>query len=61
VDVDIHVFAFADGARPDEKLIASSLSEAGAKPAAPGKARKPTKPAPATRGGGKRHAAIKRK
>ncbi|HJQ25012.1 MAG TPA: DUF5715 family protein [Blastocatellia bacterium] len=55
----IHVFAFADGARPDEKLIASSLGEAGAKPAANAKAKKATKPARVARGGSKRHAAAR--
>jgi hypothetical protein len=62
----IHVFAFADGARPDEKLIASSLSETGSQLAATSKARKATKTKPAhaardggkTRNGGKRHAAA---
>ena len=56
----IHVFAFADGARPDEKLIASSLNEAGAKPAANSKAKKATKPARVARSGGKHHAAAAR-
>jgi len=54
----IHVFAFADGARPDEKLIASSLSQANAKPTPNAKAKKTTKPARAARVGGKRHAAA---
>src|SRR5205085_6230735 len=56
----IHVFAFADGARPDEKLIASSLNEAGAKPATNSKAKKATKPARVARSGGKHHAAAAR-
>lgn len=54
----IHVFAFADGARPDDKLIAGAINQAGANPAARRKAKQPSKPARLARGGGKRHAAT---
>jgi hypothetical protein len=59
----IHVFAFADGARPDEKLIASAISQAGAKPAAngKGKGKKVAKPAHIARNGKPRAAAQTRK
>jgi len=41
----IHVFAFADGARPAEKLIANAINQTGAKPAANHTARRSSKPA----------------
>jgi len=56
----IHVFAFADGARPDEKLIASAISQTGAKPAASGKSKgkKASWPAHVARSNGKARAAA---
>ncbi|MFL6216377.1 MAG: DUF5715 family protein [Blastocatellia bacterium] len=54
----IHVFAFADGARPDEKLIASAITQTGAKPAASGKSKKASKPAHIARNNGKTRAAA---
>ena len=54
----IHVFAFADGARPDEKLIASVTAQSDAKPAANRKAGKPSKPAHIARSGNKPRAAA---
>jgi hypothetical protein len=56
----IHVFAFADGARPDEKLIAGAITQTGAKPAAnsKGKGKKASKPTHVARNGGKTRAAA---
>ncbi|MEN3333910.1 MAG: hypothetical protein V7641_3275 [Blastocatellia bacterium] len=56
----IHVFAFADGARPDEKLIASAINQSSAKPAANSKAKKASKPAHVARSGNKPRAAAAR-
>lgn len=54
----IHVFAFADGARPDEKLVASVITQGGAKPATSATHKKPSKPAHVARNGGKPRAAA---
>jgi len=56
----IHVFAFADGARPDEKLIAGVISQTGAKPAAnnKNKGKKVSKPAHIARNNGKARTAA---
>jgi hypothetical protein len=56
----IHVFAFADGARPDEKLIASAINQSSAKSAASSKAKKASKPAHIARSGNKPRAATAR-
>jgi hypothetical protein len=54
----IHVFAFADGTRPDEKLIASAIPQAGAKAVASAKSKKTSKPAHVARNHGKARAAA---
>jgi Family of unknown function (DUF5715) len=54
----IHVFAFADGARPAEHLIANAINQSGAEPAANRTAGKSSKPAPIARRAGKPRAAT---
>ena len=45
----IHVFAFADGARPDEKLITAAINQTGTKPTTSKPARQSAKPAHSVR------------
>jgi Family of unknown function (DUF5715) len=54
----IHVFAFADGAPPDEKLIANATAQSDTGQAANRKAGKSSKPAHIARSGGKPRAAA---